>query len=239
MTIYGVMQVYNSGKTLKMSLSSIIDYVDNMVIVDGPWSDFPHRALKSTDDTYKIAKAICGDKLVWVPCPNKAWPGNTVGKCNEFMKHVPMGEWFVHLGSDETLAGKIADEFKRLEGQTRYVQANIPLTQVRRMFDVTPDKVTKKVYDSAPVKTVKTGKSSNRVFKKLPGMVWGPHRDTLYMKDVPMIKLYKSFELDRLVLVNHKYLQSWDQYMCGVIYRRTLIKENTDKYWKLLRKEGF
>jgi len=233
------MQVYNSELTLEMALESIIDYVDTMVIVDGPWANFPHRTLQSTDDTYKIARRVCGDKLIWVPCPNRAWPGNTVGKCNEFMKHVPMNEWFVHVASDETIAGPVKDVFDNVEAQEKYIQANIPLTQVRRMFDVAPAKVTKKVYDSAPVKTVRTGKSSNRVFKKLPGMVWGPHRDTLYMKDTPMIKLYKSMELNKLVLVNHKYKQTWDQYMCGVIYRRTLIGEDTAKYWKLLKEEGF
>lgn len=56
MIVQACYSIFNEDRLLDLSLMSIADFVDKIVIVDGPYIGFDHKALKSNPKTYKILK---------------------------------------------------------------------------------------------------------------------------------------------------------------------------------------
>ena len=54
MIIQACYSIFNEDKLLDLSLMSIADYVDKIVVVDGPYKGFRHTSLQSHDETYKV-----------------------------------------------------------------------------------------------------------------------------------------------------------------------------------------
>lgn len=123
--VYACYIVYNSAKTLALSLRSIVPYVDKVIIVDGAFADYPHKHPQSTDGTKAIAKKICGDKLIWVKCPKtrgrykrfKPWVGQ-VAKRNAYLDLVPHGTFFYILDADTVVAGNVEGAMNYLRRTT-------------------------------------------------------------------------------------------------------------------------
>lgn len=95
---------YNDGPLLEDSLKSLVGKVDQIIAVDGAFSDFPHEKPYSTDGSLEIA-----EKYATVIKTKKAWK-TQVDKRNAYLKHVPDGECFIVIDADEELWGKIPHE---------------------------------------------------------------------------------------------------------------------------------
>lgn len=110
--------IYDNASTLPESLESVLPYVKKIVAVDGAYKNFPHKQPFSTDGTKEIFSNVCGNKVnwVWIGC-NKAWPTQILKK-NEFLKHVPHGEWWIQIDGDEIITGKVKESFDFVESST-------------------------------------------------------------------------------------------------------------------------
>lgn len=120
--IYACYLVYNSEKTLGLSLSTIISHVDKVIMVDGAFADYQHVFPQSTDHTKEIAARICGEKLIWIDCPSEngkfiPWIGQ-VAKRNAYLKLVPTTAWFLVLDADVIMVGNIKAAFQSLRENT-------------------------------------------------------------------------------------------------------------------------
>jgi len=110
--VYACYIVYNSAKTLALSLRSIVPYVDKVIIVDGAFANYPHKYPQSTDGTKSIANRICKNKLIWIDCPKtrkrtfKPWAGQ-VAKRNAYLDLVPHGTFFYILDADTVVTGNV------------------------------------------------------------------------------------------------------------------------------------
>ena len=110
--IYACYVIYNDASLFHNSLKSIVDFVDKVIVVDGAWKSHPYgEHPESTDNVKKIAKSICGKKLIWVGCrkiKDKYIPwNNQIQKRNVYLKLVPENDWFIVLDSDTLIFGEI------------------------------------------------------------------------------------------------------------------------------------
>ena len=117
--IYACYIVYNEADKIAISLNSIVPFIDKVIIVDGAFKDFPHENPQSTDGTKEVAEKVCGNKLIWVDCPNKdnkyiPWISEGA-KRNEYLKYIPEGVWFYILDADTIWFGDIKSLSEKLK----------------------------------------------------------------------------------------------------------------------------
>jgi hypothetical protein len=101
-----------------LSLHTIIEFADKVIIVDGAFAQREHTNPQSTDKTKEIAQKICGKKLIWVDCPKQngeyiPWKTESE-KRNVYLKLVPKGEWFYIIDADVIVTGNVEGTFKML-----------------------------------------------------------------------------------------------------------------------------
>jgi hypothetical protein len=143
--MYACYVIYNDAKLFRMSLYSIIDYVDKVVVVDGAWSSYPYGDHpESTDDPKSIAEQICGDKLIWVDCQKLngryiPW-NNELEKRNEYLKRIPDDEFFLIIDSDTMLFGEMEKEFRKIKENDFHISLipevlHVPYNPNRRLID--------------------------------------------------------------------------------------------------------
>jgi len=109
--VYACYAVLDNALTLHDSLNSILPHVEKIIAVDGAWKGFPHACVSSTDFTKEIFHELCGDKLIWVDAKKKAWTSQ-IEKRNEYLKYIPVGEWFFIIDGDEYINGNTEKAFK-------------------------------------------------------------------------------------------------------------------------------
>ncbi len=116
--VYACYIVYNEADKIGLSLHSIVDHVDKVIIIDGAFALREHIKPYSTDNTKQIARKICRQKLMWVDCKKQngryvAWRTESE-KRNEYLKLVPEGAWFYIIDADVIVTGDVAGTFKML-----------------------------------------------------------------------------------------------------------------------------
>jgi hypothetical protein len=117
--IYVCYIVYNEEDKIALSLHTIIEYVDKVIIVDGAFAQREHSNPQSTDKTKEISEKICGDKLIWVDCKKQdvnyvPWETESE-KRNVYLRLVPEGAWFYIIDADVIVTGDVAGTFKMLK----------------------------------------------------------------------------------------------------------------------------
>lgn len=242
--MYCCMIVYNEALTLRLSLLSILPFVEKVIIIDGAYASYPYgKHPESTDDTKRIAhQVVPKKKLIWIDCP-KSRRGHYipwVGQCakrSEYVKRVPNGKWFIVWDGDEIIVGKIAREFKKLEASKWHWGAFDELIQYplgkgcQIMFY--PNEallaIPKDIWrtNKLPWVGVYSGTGRYGIYKKEAGMFYSKHHSRIYIRKGPKLKPQTVMEtygrppykLKDVFVQNLKSLQSWEKYHGGIVYR--------------------
>ena len=244
--VYGTYLVYNSAKTLGLSLSTIVSYVDKVIIVDGAFEDYPHEYPQSTDRTKEIAEEICGDKLIWVDCNTKngefiSWIGQ-VAKRNAYLKLVPTNAWFYVMDADVILAGDVEQAFQFLRKST---WQGCVLVRMMNLFPILKKGLNSygapsfhrwllNDIEEGEVKTLTekqwfedlwwTGRYNvvSCIHRKLGGMQYKGHHSTIYTKGGKLMCFPKHAStpiLKDVVSVNLKFLSSVEELMNSMKFK--------------------
>jgi len=118
MQTHALINVYNDHVILPLTLSSVKDIVDSIVVADGAYQAYypiykrkhPDAEPWSTDGTLEILKIIPDlppIKLIEAP-DGEPWENQCV-KRTALLDAVPEGDWFIVLDSDEMLYGDVED----------------------------------------------------------------------------------------------------------------------------------
>lgn len=110
MTLRACVIAYNEEQMLPGCLESLQrPFVDEIVVVDGAYADFPHRAASSDDATREIAETY---GVLWIPAPERGsrrrcWR-DEVEKRNAYLIGNE-GDWYFQIDADERLLGELPD----------------------------------------------------------------------------------------------------------------------------------
>lgn len=99
MKIYGVLVVYNDYPHIVDTIESMLPHVDEIVAVDGKYSDFPGVADGSTDETVQYLSGIDKVRIV------EGYGLQEVEKRNLYLVG-EVGDWYFHLDADEIWRGR-------------------------------------------------------------------------------------------------------------------------------------
>jgi len=125
--IWAFYVVYNEADFIEKSLSSILPFVDGVVMVDGAYAHYPHTNYLSTDGTLEIAERVCRDseKSIFTFKPSRAFT-NEVDKRNFMFETdiIKEDDWIFIIDGDEQVSvignafNKMADDIRnnRFEG---------------------------------------------------------------------------------------------------------------------------
>jgi len=116
MQTHALINVYNDHAILPLTLSSVKDHVDSIIIADGAYAKYytayrqhdPAAKPWSTDGTLEILKVIPHlPPIKLIECPDgEPWRNQCV-KRTALLDAVPEGDWFIVLDSDEMLYGDV------------------------------------------------------------------------------------------------------------------------------------
>lgn len=218
-----IMLFYNSAPFLSMTLNNINEHFDKVVMVDGPYIEYPHNSPHSDDGSIEMAKRILGDKLTLVQ--GQVW--NRKDKHNAALDHVPDNEWWFIIDSDEMIFGDCRKHFQKLESQTKFVRANIPCTNFKLCGDLTH--INNELdfhHTNWEANFLYSGAS--RIFKKCKGMHYNNHRDTPMIYDVPVHRTYPAYLMGDCHLLNLKFNQPYKSYLCDIAYRHNGLAKKKD-----------
>lgn len=241
--MYCCMIVYNEALTLRLSLLSILPFVEKVIIIDGAYASYPYgKHPESTDGTKRIAhEVVPKEKLIWVDCPKSRrghyipWAGQCA-KRSEYVKRVPNGKWFIVWDGDEIIVGQIAREFKIVESSKKWYWIGFeelcqyPLgkgCQIMQYPNEALLAIPKNIWRTSKLPWVGVYSHSGRygIYKKEKGMHYSKHHSRIYVirNKMPkrIIEVYgrPPYKLKGVFILNLKCLQSWEKYHNGIVYR--------------------
>lgn len=256
--IYACYLVYNSEKTLGLSLSNIVPHVDKVVIVDGAFADYQHIFPQSTDRTKEIAERICGDKLIWVDCPKHGgkyipWKGG-VAKRNVYLELVPIGAWLYVMDADVIIIGDVKQAFNFLRESTWQgcvlvkMMNSFPILKkgvnsygVPNFYrwllnDIEEGEITTLTEEQWFEDLWWVGRYNvvSCIHRKLEGMQYKKHHSTIYTKDDKLMCFPHHPDtpiLKHIVSVNMKFLSSVEELMSSMKYK-VIRREQYKKFHK-------
>lgn len=97
----GVVICYDDMPLIKKTIGSMEPLVDEIVAVDGRFSDFPGNKPYSTDGTLEYLESIDKVRIVMAP------PLQEVEKRNLYLEGLNVGDWVLHLDADEEWRGPL------------------------------------------------------------------------------------------------------------------------------------
>jgi len=109
MRIYACYCIYNEVDTIEQSINSIIDYVDKIVVVDGPFLGFPAVSLKSDDGTLDILEQY-KKKLIYIFVPKRMRAPE-----KRSLQFIEGADWYFQIDGDEVAVGDVEAGLSRLK----------------------------------------------------------------------------------------------------------------------------
>lgn len=133
MKIVACVNVYNEELFLPLCLSSLRKKVDEIVLVDGAYQDFPSEYCFSTDDTLKIAQRFrC--KII---TNTKFWE-DEIEKRNTYLDYVFTNfndhDYILVVDADEVITGDFPRELNKEAYYIKQVRFQLPPSQEIRLF---------------------------------------------------------------------------------------------------------
>ena len=98
--IIGCMVIYNEAEYLERAIRSLILVADQIIIVDGPYINYPHASASSDDGSLDIVRKYqdAGAPITLVT-RETAWP-DQMTKRNEYFKYGDIGDLMLILDGD-------------------------------------------------------------------------------------------------------------------------------------------
>jgi len=93
--------VFNEARHIEKSIRSIYDFVDKIVVIDGPYIGYPHNSLKSTDGTREIVLSFDKVKLIDIPHPMRQPDKRSLMFFEE-------ADWYFWIDGDEIAVGDVS-----------------------------------------------------------------------------------------------------------------------------------
>ena len=94
--IVACMNIYNEASTLEKCLESITELVDEIIVVDGRYKDFPGEQVASDDGSLEIIKKFSNVKLI--QCNEKLTQAQ---KRSKYLEYLDDGDWALIMDGDE------------------------------------------------------------------------------------------------------------------------------------------
>jgi len=113
--------IYNEAEHIEKSLNSIVDFVDKVVVVDGPFLGYPSVSLQSDDGTLDILKQYKKVQVIHVPRRMRQPEKRSL----YFTEDV---DWYFIIDGDEIAVGDVAAGFeyvKSLEDKGALVEVKL------------------------------------------------------------------------------------------------------------------
>jgi hypothetical protein len=114
------MSVFEEEDLLPASLTSIRDFVDNVLIIDGSYPDWPSDHALSEDETKEIAHRIAGDKLIWMETKTQLFESAKLDMALDRIEQEPDGQdlWVFLQSADEVFSGDYVGELDELRASS-------------------------------------------------------------------------------------------------------------------------
>lgn len=100
--------IFNEFPQILFSINSICDYVDKIIVVDGPFIGFPHTSLVSTDGTLEALKHF-GEKIEYITVKEAMRQPDKLS-----MFFGVESDWYFILGGDEVAVGNVKAGFDKV-----------------------------------------------------------------------------------------------------------------------------
>ena len=181
--------VYNEEQMIEMSLRSIIDHVDVVLLADGAYEDFPHEDFLSTDRTFEIAKQVCAEKnrkLVTI-FPKRAWRDEIEKRNETYLKAVPDGDFIFGIDADEEALWPVGTDDQ--------------LHDIMARYDLDGAKV-HTIYYLPRVRLITRGLQP-RFYRKTPGMFYAYNHYSLFTADGNYLYRNGRFEEADILISEH------------------------------------
>lgn len=245
--MYACMTVYNDAKFLRISLASILPFVEKIIVVDGAYAKFPHKYPHSTDDTKRLVHELCGEKLIWVGC-SKPWKNQCV-KRNAYLNRVPIGKLFIIIDADEVIVGNIGREFRKVR-RGKWNLVRVPIINfypnVGRLakgeylireevieFWEDCSKIPKDSWGTDEVdwlgRIAKSGRFA--IYRRMKDMHYDKSHSLIHIGNRRVRKIFYPAkkedvpQLNGVMLVNLRFLRSWRRFQEGITYKVKRFKE--------------
>lgn len=254
--IYACYIVYNEADKIEISLRSVIDYVDKIIIVDGAFADFPHNCPQSSDETKNIAERICKKKLIWIDCSKEngkyiSWDLEAK-KRNAYLQLVPIGAWLYIMDADTILTGDVKGTFEMLR-KNETINGNdvISLVRILNFSPVLSEghplksplvfqdvfKVNmENWYDNDKINWIGWYETQFCLYKVFKGMEYRKYHARIYFGDrYYTAKLFYTLPkgpkwsiLPNILAINMKFIDSFERYKNGRIFKINTHKKERD-----------
>ena len=221
-----VYNVFNTAKTIRESLLSVLPFVTKVIAIDGAYKRFPHKKWSgaSTDGTKKIFRKLCGSKLIWI---NSRRPKSQVAKKNCLFKRIPVGTWFFRIAGDEVVTGNVGEAFWIAES-SHYRNIGVP---IKNFHPIWKGYKVKYIQGHAYVEldppipqdrwnTIQWKPyygEANRIVKKQRGLHFKNHHSQMYVRKTLMRRQYR---LDNILITNQPHKVGWKRWHQKIEYKK-------------------
>lgn len=196
---------YNNFDYLRASLETIHPHVDQIIIVDGRFENYPGKSNISTDGTLQVAldyqKRLGEDKVIILP-PKLYF--DEIEKRNAYLDHLSPGDWLFIIDGDEIPFGYL-DLLKGMLAQEKGYVVNV----LEYDFDI----------------TTCDAKRRPRLVRKIDGMEYA-HNHYSIMHDGKNVFLHEDYTEKRVYPV---------QIIHMVKYRDKKVEEEKKDYRAYLK----
>jgi len=100
--LVGCISVFNEAELIEQCLRSTLRVADEVIVVDGPYADYPHDSCSSTDGTLETVGKLMGEtgKPITLVTKNSAWLSQ-MEKRNAYVKLVDEGDLMLVIDGDQ------------------------------------------------------------------------------------------------------------------------------------------
>jgi hypothetical protein len=252
--VYACYSIFNEEQFLKISLQSIVDNVEKVIIVDGAWRSFPTTEFASTDKSKAIAKKMCGKKLIWIDAPEDGWKSEVL-KRTHYVKLVPNGEWFFVIDGDEIITGDVAGEFSKVEANQDLHMCLVPISfhtpyasmqnlpsfnEIGSYKDLTNvnaqeylDTINESNFSTIP--WITTIGHRYALYKKEEGMEYNNHHSNIWINGESIFNIYgiesknqkpnkRIYKLTDVIMDDLKYMRNFNRWKMNMVDKTRRIR---------------
>ncbi len=181
--LIGCLSIFNEAEFIERCLRFTLAIADELIIIDGPYADYPHDSPHSTDGTVEIIEKFMAEqsKPIALVSRSDAWP-NQITKRNTYVKMVDEGDLMLVIDGDQ-------QPFLLGDAKKQVLESDA--------VGFIPEKIQYRPY----ILQIKYG--NPRIIRKIVGLHYGLNHYSLYdaegihVYDPPykMVRMYDCFKI--------------------------------------------
>ena len=224
MKIYACYVLYNEAEAIADSVNSIIDFADRFVFIDGAFKHHPleNNSAKSTDGTIPLIEKLVPKEQRIIIQTETPWETQTEAR-NQYLKHVPIGDWVFIIDADETAHGNKPQARQELS-DTESKVFGVLIETLAPTWGGSGADIPEEQWRSLPKSPIFG--YSPRFYRSTGALNYRRQHSDMHDGETPVAQnqssLISTGNFTRSIrIVNDMTRQSWRKYQDGIVYRKS------------------